>query len=152
MRVVILSLLALSIQAFSPTPANQRCTTSLEAVARKDFLQAGGLLFASAMFAPVAWADENLPSGVSYSVITKGDGPAPAIGELAAIRFRAFNGEIKIDDIFDTPEPLYTRVGSGNMIKVRTRERMVDISKNRSHSQCAMTCLCHRELRKCFHS
>jgi hypothetical protein len=116
MLAVVLSLLAVSTLAFSPAPVNQRCITSLEAVARKDFLKVGGLAFASAMFAPAAWADETLPSGVSIAVIKKGDGPAPAIGELAAIRFRAFNGDIKIDDIFDTPESLYTRVGSGNMI------------------------------------
>lgn len=123
MRIVVLTLLAVSIQAFNPLPSNQRCITSLEAVGRKDFLQAGGLMFASALFAPVAWADDTLPSGVSYTVIKKGDGPAPAIGELAAIRFRAYNGDIKIDDIFDTPEPLYTRVGSGGMIKVRASNR-----------------------------
>ena len=135
MRAVVFALLAVSTLAFSPAPVNQRCTTSLESVARKDFLQAGGLAFASAMlFTPAAWADETLPNGVSYAVIKKGDGPAPAIGELAAIRFRAFNGDIKIDDIFDTPEPLYTRVGSGNMIKVCTSEHMFDPTWRRESS------------------
>jgi hypothetical protein len=60
-----------------------------------------------------------LPSGVSYEIIKTGDGAQPKIGELAAIRFNAYNGDIKIDDIFDTPEPYYTRIGSGGMLKVR---------------------------------
>lgn len=41
------------------------------------------------------------------------------MGELAGIRFKAVvkeNGN-KIDDIFETPEPYYTRVGSGGLIK-----------------------------------
>jgi hypothetical protein len=152
MRIVVFALLAVSIQAFSPSPANRRCMTSLEAVGRKDFLQAGGFMFASAVLAPIAWADDTLPSGVSYTVIKKGDGPAPAIGELAAIRFKAFNGDIKIDDIFDTPEPLYTRVGSGGMIKVRASDQIFYHRNRRVHSHNAMTCSCDRELKKSFPS
>lgn len=64
-----------------------------------------------------AFADETLPSGVSIKVVKSGNGPAPEIGELAAIRFASFAGENKIDDIFDTPEPYYTRIGSGGLIK-----------------------------------
>lgn len=60
---------------------------------------------------------ETLPNGVTYEVKKKGDGPQPEIGELAAIRFAAYNGETKIDDIFDTPEPYYTRIGSGGLLK-----------------------------------
>lgn len=59
----------------------------------------------------------NLPNGVSYTVIKSGKGPAPERGELAAIRFAAYVGETKIDDIFDTPEPYYTRIGSGGLLK-----------------------------------
>ena len=109
-------------------------------------------MFASAVLAPIAWADDTLPSGVSYTVIKKGDGPAPAIGELAAIRFKAFNGDIKIDDIFDTPEPLYTRVGSGGMIKVRASDQIFYHCNRRVHSRNAMTCSCDRELKKSFPS
>lgn len=104
-------------QAFSPIGASRRSSTSIDVVTRDDFLQAVGVIAASIVFAPVAWADETLPSGVTYTIIKKGDGPQPMVGELAAIRFNAFNGETKIDDIFDTPEPLYTRVGSGGMLK-----------------------------------
>lgn len=59
-----------------------------------------------------------LPSGVSYKVLTAGDGPVPNIGELVGIRFRAYCGDNKFDDIFDTPEPYYTRVGAGKLLKV----------------------------------
>lgn len=59
----------------------------------------------------------DLPSGVSYDVVKVGDGPQANVGELVGIRFKAFAGDIKIDDIFDTPEPYYTRVGAGGLIK-----------------------------------
>ena len=118
MRVLILALFAASAQAFSPIAVNQRSSTSLDAVSRKGFLQAA-VIAGAALAAPAAWADETTASGVVINVIKTGDGPAPGIGELAAIRFNAFNGDIKIDDIFDNPEPYYTRVGGGQMLKVR---------------------------------
>lgn len=64
-----------------------------------------------------------LPSGTSYVVVKSGDGPQPSIGELAGIRFRAEVVQTgnKIDDIFDTPEPYYTRIGSGGLLKVRVK-------------------------------
>jgi hypothetical protein len=64
-----------------------------------------------------AFADETTASGVAIKVVKSGNGPKPTIGELASIRFAAYNGEIKIDDIFETPEPYFTRVGSGGLIK-----------------------------------
>ncbi|KAG7355060.1 FKBP-type peptidylprolyl isomerase [Nitzschia inconspicua] len=64
-----------------------------------------------------AFAAETLPSGVTYEVLKKGDGPKPEIGELVAIRFAAYFGDRKIDDIFETPEPYYTRLGSGGLLK-----------------------------------
>ena len=54
-----------------------------------------------------------LPNGVMYTVIKQGTGPKPDRGELVAIRFAAYNGDVQIDNIFDTPEPYYTRLGSG---------------------------------------
>jgi len=58
-----------------------------------------------------------LPNGVSYLVKKSGNGPKPEIGELVAIRFAAYFGDVKIDDIFGTPEPYYTRIGSGGLLK-----------------------------------
>lgn len=59
----------------------------------------------------------NMPNGVTYTVIKSGTGPLGDRGELVAIRFSAYCGDIKLDDIFDTPEPYYTRVGSGGLLK-----------------------------------
>jgi len=58
-------------------------------------------------------------SGVTYEILKQGDGPKPEIGELVAIRFAAYVAATgnKIDDIFDTPEPYYTRMGSGGLLK-----------------------------------
>ena len=59
------------------------------------------------------------PSGVTVQIIKQGDGPKPDIGELIAIRFAAYVSSTgnKIDDIFDSPEPYYTRLGSGGLLK-----------------------------------
>lgn len=120
MRVVILTLVFSGISAFTPSFV-PRSKTLLPAT-RKDFLQTAFIGTVSTLLAPAAFADETvtLPSGVSYVINKSGSGPVPDVGELGAIRFRAFAGVggNKIDDIFDTPEPYYTRIGSGGMLKV----------------------------------
>jgi hypothetical protein len=129
MRVVILALLLSTATSFAPSIGLSRSTSSLDAT-RKEFIQTAFIGAAATFFVPAAFAEETvtLPSGVSYVVDKAGTGPLPDIGELAAIRFRAFAGigGNKIDDIFDTPEPYYTRVGSGGMLKVRRGSRPLD--------------------------
>jgi hypothetical protein len=50
-------------------------------------------------------------------VLEKGTGPQPQTGDLVGIRFRAaYNGRV-FDDIMDSSEPFYMRVGSGNLVK-----------------------------------
>lgn len=85
---------------------------------RKAFVNSliAGAIATSAGALP-SFADETLPGGVTYKVIKDGQGAKPEIGDLIAIRFKAYAGDIKIDDIFDTPEPYYTRLGSGGLIK-----------------------------------
>lgn len=129
MRITLFLTVAACAQAFSPIAVKQSTTktTALNAqFSRKDFLQSAAVTAAATVLATGAlpsasWADETLPSGVVIQVIKKGDGAVPERGELAAIRFSAYAGDNKVDDIFDTPEPYYTRVGSGGMLKVRYR-------------------------------
>ena len=115
--------LAASASAFAPSAPQTRASTSLSAQITRsqvlnDVATAFGVVAASTVFNPLAAsADEVTPSGVSIKVIKSGNGPAPEIGELAAIRFASYFGEQKIDNIFDTPEPYYTRIGSGGLIK-----------------------------------
>jgi len=121
----ILATLLIGANAFTaPNPTfASRSSTSLHAeMSRTNFLSsAASIAIGSALIPKVALADEvvKLPSGVSYTITTAGDGPKPEIGELAAIRFKALCVETgnQIDDIFNTPEPYYTRVGSGGMLK-----------------------------------
>jgi len=122
----ILASLLVGANAFTaPTPTfTARSSTSLNAeLSRTSFLTtAASIAIGSTIIPQVALADEevvNLPSGVSYKITKSGDGPKPDIGELAAIRFKAVCVDTgnKIDDIFNTPEPYYTRVGSGAMLK-----------------------------------
>ena len=88
-------------------------------VSRQDFMKTAGVAVSSWLLSPSlpAIADDKLPNGVSVSVKKSGKGPKPEIGELVAIRFAAYAGNTKIDDIFETPEPYYTRVGSGGLLK-----------------------------------
>lgn len=117
-----------SASAFSPsTPTTfARSSTQLSAeVSRDGFLkQMAGTAAAgtfSTLIPSAAFAEDvvQLPSGTSYVVTKSGDGPQPKVGEMAAIRFKASVVQTgnKIDDIFDTPEPYYTRVGSGGLLK-----------------------------------
>jgi FKBP-type peptidyl-prolyl cis-trans isomerase len=125
--LILLSVFSPAAAFVSPAPlSHSSATTSLSAQkSRTEFLRdAAGLGIAAAAAATgggvgllPAFADETTASGVSIKVIKSGTGPSPTIGELATIRFSAYAGEVKIDDIFDTPEPYFTRVGSGGLIK-----------------------------------
>jgi FK506-binding protein 1 len=91
-------------------------------VSRKSVLQTlvqGGVAAAAAslLVQQPAWAGEKLASGVTVEVVKAGNGAKPEVGELVAIRFAAYADGRKIDDIFDTPEPYYTRMGSGGLLK-----------------------------------
>lgn len=118
---IVLSLLAPA--AAFVAPSAPQSSTRLPASSRADFLRdvttaIVGVTAASVVQQPFpAFADETLPSGVAIKVVNEGKGPKPDIGELAGIRFSAYAGENKIDDIFGTPEPYYTRIGSGGLIK-----------------------------------
>jgi FKBP-type peptidyl-prolyl cis-trans isomerase len=101
-------------------------TTSVRAwttptVNRQDFLKTAGVAAASWFLSPALPATaavvETMPNGIKKEVVKVGTGPQPVVGELVAIRFSAYAGDNKIDDIFGTPEPYYTRMGSGNLIK-----------------------------------
>lgn len=113
----------------SPTTFTKHSSSSLyvsntQEVSRSSFLGfATSIALGSATsLLPVrsAFAETiTLPSGVSYDILKSGDGPKPEIGELAAIRFKALvesTGNL-VDDIFETPEPYYTRVGTGGLLK-----------------------------------
>jgi hypothetical protein len=121
MRIVVLTLFVAAVSAFAPSPFTRKSSdTALQAISRKDFLNAAIGAATATIAIPAAFADETLPNGVKVSVVKSGDGPKPEIGELVAIRFNAAveGSNNLLDDIFGTPEPYYTRVGSGGLIKV----------------------------------
>ena len=107
MRFFLLLAFATSVAAWTSQPAT-----------RQGFLQSAAAgAAATFLVAAPAQATETLANGVTYEIKEKGTGPKPDIGELAAIRFAAYYKDVKIDDIFDTPEPYYTRIGSGGLLK-----------------------------------
>ena len=105
-------LLALVLSSFAHS-----LTTNNAQFSRQDMLKTMGGVAAGWMITTLPSGAESTAAGVTYEVVKKGDGPKPEIGELIAIRFAAFAGSNKIDDIFDTPEPYYTRLGSGGLLK-----------------------------------
>lgn len=118
--ILLLSVLA-PTAAFVATSQSSPHTALSAQSSRTEFLRdiaaVGITAAATAGLSLPAFADETLPSGVAIKVVKEGKGPATEVGQLAAIRFSAYAGENKIDDIFDTPEPYYTRIGSGGLIK-----------------------------------
>jgi len=73
-----------------------------------------------------ARADGKTPSGLEYKVVKAGKGIcppelggcSPKVGDLIGIRFKgavAATGAV-FDDILESAEPYYTRVGSGNVL------------------------------------
>jgi FKBP-type peptidyl-prolyl cis-trans isomerase len=84
---------------------------------RQDMLKTMGGVAAGWMLSTAPSNADTLPGGVIYEVVKKGNGVFPDKGELVAIRFSAQTGDNKFDDIFDSPEPYYTRLGSGGLIK-----------------------------------
>lgn len=135
LKLTLLSAALYESNAFAPSTTFTRAyaSTSLQMqgsssdVSRVEFFQQiAGLsvatAFSSSLSLPAFAEGEdpiNLPSGVSYTVTKVGSGPKPDVGELAGVRFKAVcipTGNT-VDDIFETPEPYYTRVGSGGLIK-----------------------------------
>jgi hypothetical protein len=119
---ILTTIIAPTTTNMSPFTAHldERETTS-GLVSRASFVRniamtAASLVLIGKPTTAIAAEEVTLPNGVSYQVIKKGDGPKPNIGELAAIRFVAYCGDIQIDNILETPEPYYTRIGSGGLI------------------------------------
>jgi FKBP-type peptidyl-prolyl cis-trans isomerase len=104
--------------------SSRTTTTKLHVLSRQEFFQTvatAGLLVATTSAVsplPANAADvTTLPNGVSYVVKKAGNGPQGDVGELVAIRFAAYVNGNKLDDLFDNPEPYYTRLGSGGLLK-----------------------------------
>ncbi len=107
--------LTASVQAWTapPHPVNNAQVTRQSVL--ETLLKGGAATAAAVVLTPLspspayaAAAITSLPTGVTYEVIKAGPGPKPDLGELVAIRFAAYYGDRKIDDIYDTPEPYYT--------------------------------------------
>ena len=122
--VSLLLLTATVVQAFGVVPTT---STSISTSTRADFLQQSLTKAAVAAVWTVSSSPvrtnaadtattKTLDNGIVVTVLKQGTGPKPDRGELVAIRFAAYNGDLQIDNIFDTPEPYYTRMGSGGLI------------------------------------
>ena len=120
----LLLLTATVVHAFGVVPTTSTSISSSTST-RADFLQqsltkaavaAVWMVSSSPVRTNAADTTKTLDNGIVVTVLKQGTGPKPDRGELVAIRFAAYNGDLQIDNIFDTPEPYYTRMGSGGLI------------------------------------
>jgi FKBP-type peptidyl-prolyl cis-trans isomerase len=130
--LLVLSFMTTAVSAFGVGTTSTTTITTITTTtsSRAEFLQSVGTAAATAAIlighstvsnavtttTDATTKEVTLPNGVRYIVLKQGTGPKPERGELVAIRFAAYNGDIQIDNIFDTPEPYYTRLGSGGLI------------------------------------
>mmetsp|Transcript_12573 Transcript_12573/g.37754 ORF Transcript_12573/g.37754 Transcript_12573/m.37754 type:complete len:191 (-) Transcript_12573:40-612(-) len=87
------------------------------AIQRDDFLR-GAAAAAVLGLAPRAnAAATKTDTGLIYEVLKSNPkGAKPKVGDLIAVRFKgAYNGNV-FDDLTKTDEPLYLRVGTGNLV------------------------------------
>lgn len=121
MMKLSVTLLLLPALACAWTSSTTSSSHKQSTVSRSGFFKATASAGLASLLIPLqpahAASETTLPNGVSYQVVQSGKGPKPERGELVAVRFSAYCGDIMIDNIFDTPEPYYTRVGSGGLIK-----------------------------------
>jgi len=111
---VLCALIALTVGAHGLAAGRSGASAT-----RRQFFAGVSALSAAPMLAAVpalAGAATTTPSGVSYTVVTSGKGSAPAIGELAVLRWQASCKGVVFDDLFKTNDFYYHRVGSGNLV------------------------------------
>lgn len=114
---LVLALAATASALSSPAARAAPSASGAPALGRGAFLS--GASAAALALARPALAVEKTPSGMQYEVIKRNEkGIQAKVGDLIAVRFKGtlLDGKI-FDDITETPEPLYYRVGGGNLIK-----------------------------------
>lgn len=55
---------------------------------------------------------------IALKVVKSGAGPLPEIGDLVGIRFKGSYNDVVFDNLFDSPQPYFYRVGSTAVLKV----------------------------------
>ena len=140
MRVLSVLLLAVaSVHSFAPTApswahgaraapaaASARGADGA-ALSRGDFVAACSALAGGALVgggAPAARAAGSgvSPGGAEWTVVKEGKNKiSPKVGDLVAVRFKGSCQGVVFDDIMNTEEPYYVRVGGESLIKARDR-------------------------------
>lgn len=99
------------------SPPTQQPPSAAKRFSRRVVLAALASAAGSLVAAEVSTAAE--PSKLQYSVVKKGDGPSPAVGDLVGIRFKGMYNGVVFDNLFEEPRPYFFRAGSGVILKVR---------------------------------
>ena len=66
-------------------------------------------------------------SGLRYTAVQTGSGPAAVIGDLVGIRFKGSYNGVVFDNLFNDTAPYFYRVGSDNILKVRRHTRYASL-------------------------
>lgn len=103
------------------TAARPRVTTPRAAL-QSPKLSRRALLAAAVAAVASAAGDvrgDTTASGLAYTSVKKGSGPAAVIGDLVGIRFKGAYKGVVFDNLFENRDPYFYRVGSENILKVR---------------------------------
>ena len=90
---------------------------------RRSVLQAIAWASCSALIQPgkADTGSSMTSSGLEYSVVKKGSGPAPVKGDIVGIRFKGMYNGVVFDDIFGSEEPYFYRAGTDKVLKVSVK-------------------------------
>jgi len=125
MFAAFVAVAGVALQPTTTTPA--RCVVESSSAFSRRAALASAASAAGLLISPLAAsADGKTASGLEYKVLKSGKGIcppelggcSPKLGDLIGIRFKgavASSGAV-FDDILESAEPYYTRVGSGNIL------------------------------------
>lgn len=94
--------------------ATGRNTPRPSSLTRRAFLLTT-LSTAGALVAATATRSED---EVALKVVKSGAGPTPEVGDLVGVRFKGSYKDVVFDNLFDSPQPYFYRVGSSAVLKV----------------------------------
>lgn len=97
----------------APSPAKK--------FSRRVVLAALASAAGSLLAAELSTASEE-PSKLQYTVVKKGTGPSPDVGDLIGIRFKGTYNGVVFDNLFEDRKPYFFRVGTGTILKVSFQE------------------------------
>ncbi len=110
----------------TPTIQQRRspyASLSAPKLSRRALLAAAAATAAGVTVNGLVAGETTTASGLRYTAIQTGTGPAAVVGDLVGIRFKGSYNGVVFDNLFEDTAPYFYRVGSENILKVRRHTR-----------------------------